>query len=108
MIQQDTECESLVDKIGQFVTIPHTFIKDAHGLSFHAPWLFVLLRYYTNRQTGYAFPSYDRIRQMTGMRRERIARSIRELEAAGWLRCQKRFNASTLYELLIPRPPDDD
>lgn len=108
MIQQNTEKETLYDRIGPFVAIPHSFIKGARELSFHARWLFVTLRFYTNGESGKAFPSYDRIQQMTGMRREMIAKSIRELEEAGWLTRQKRFNSSTLYEIMRPPPPSQD
>lgn len=104
MIQQNNEHETLSDRIGPFVAIPHSFVKNTRGLSFHARWLFVVLRFYTNGESGLAFPSYDRIQQLTGMRREKIAKSIRELEEVGWLRRQKRFNSSTLYEIIMPRP----
>jgi hypothetical protein len=108
MTQQNTEHEILSDRIGPFVAIPHSFVKYARGLSFHARWLFVTLRFYTNGKSGLAFPSYDKIKELTGMRREMIAKSIRELERSGWLRRKKRFNNSTLYELLMPRPPLQD
>lgn len=108
MIQQNTEQETLSDKIGPFVAIPHSFVKNARGLSFHARWLFVTLRFYTNGESGLAFPSYDTIHKLTGMRREMIAKSIGELERAGWLNRQKRFNSSTLYEIVMPRPTRQD
>jgi DNA replication protein DnaD len=104
MITQEVEEESLYERMGAFVPIPHSFIKNSRELSFHARWLFVTLCFYTNRKMGVAFPSYDTIQQLTRMRREKIASSIRELEDAGWLRRQKRFNNSTFYEVLIPRP----
>jgi hypothetical protein len=94
----------LYNQIGQFVTVPHSFIENARGLSFHAMWLFVILRYYTNREAGYAFPSYKTIREITGMRRQKISSSIEELEEGGWLKRRKRFNKSTIYTLIIPLP----
>ena len=106
MMQQGFEKESVYDEIGQFITLPHSFILDSKGLSFHARWLFVILRYFTNRKYGYAFPSYDAIQEITGMRREMIAKSINELIRAGWLLRRKRFNNSTLYWLKIPQPPE--
>jgi hypothetical protein len=96
--------ESLYEQIGSFVTIPHSFINESRELSFHARWLFVTLRYYTNGKMGVAFPSYGTIQKLTRMRREKIASSIRELEKAGWLERKRRFNKSTFYRLLIPRP----
>jgi hypothetical protein len=104
MIQDEAKSESLYDRIGPFVAIPHSFIQNARGLSFHARWLFVVLRFYTNGKSGVAFPSYNTIQALTGMRREKIASSIKELEESGWLRRQRRFSSSTIYEVVMPRP----
>lgn len=101
-ISNDESNERLVDKIGQFITIPFSFIREAKELSFHARWLFVTLRFYTNRQSGNAFPSYETIQELTGMRREMIAKSIRELADKGWLTKRRRFSRSNLYTLNIP------
>jgi len=92
--------------IGQFVMLPHTFIKNSkkRKLLFHSRWLFVALMYYRNGQTGYAFPSYDKICELTGLRRNMISKCIRELETAGWISRKKRFNASTIYTLHFPTP----
>lgn len=108
MTQQRIGQELLSDRIGPFVAIPHSFVKHTRSLSFHARWLFVALRFYTNGESGLAFPSYDKIQELTGMRREMISKSIKELERSGWLKRKKRFNNSTLYELLMPRPPLQD
>jgi hypothetical protein len=94
----------LVDRIGQFVTVPFSFIHASKELSFHACWLFVVLRFYTNRRTGNAFPSYTTIRKITGMRREKISESLKELEQAGWLKKQSRFGKVNLYTVVIPQP----
>lgn len=100
----DESSKKLVDKIGQFVTIPYSFIHQSKELSFHACWLFVVLRYYTNGESGEAFPSYETMRKLTGMRREMIAKSIHELESRGWLTKKKRFGNSNRYTLIIPPP----
>jgi len=92
----------LVDKIGQFITLPFSFIRESKELSLHARWLFVTLRFYTNGKSGVAFPSYETIKELTGMRRQKIADSIRELEGKGWLTKRKRFGKSNLYTLNIP------
>lgn len=104
MTKRSVKAETLYERMGAFVPIPHTFIKQSRNLSFHARWLFVTFCYYTNGESGLAFPSYDTIQKLTRMRRQKIADSIRELEDAGWLSRQKRFNNSTFYEVLIPRP----
>jgi hypothetical protein len=96
----------LVDQIGQFATIPFSFIKTAKEkkLDFHACWLFVILRYYTNGKTGNAFPSYTTIHNLTGMTRKKISDSLKKLEENGWLEKKKRFGSSTIYTLIIPKP----
>jgi hypothetical protein len=103
-MKQNNEQESLYDKIGQFITVPYSFIHNSRALSFHARWLFVALRYYTNGESGNAWPSYKTIQELTRMRREKINSSIKELEDAGWLERKKRFSNSTIYTLKIPRP----
>lgn len=103
-MEQSNEQESLYDRIGPFVTIPHSFIHDSRALSFHARWLFVALRYYTHGKLGTAWPSYTTIQKLTRMRREKINSSIKELEDAGWLERKRRFSNSTIYTLKIPRP----
>lgn len=103
-MEQNDEQGTLYDKIGPFVTIPHSFIHNSRALSFHARWLFVALRYYTNSKFGNAWPSYATIQKLTKMRREKINSSIKELEGAGWLERKKRFSNSTIYTLKIPRP----
>lgn len=104
IMEQNDVQGSLYDKIGPFVTIPHSFIHDSRALSFHARWLFVALRYYTHGKFGVAWPSYTTIQKLTRMRREKINSSIKELENAGWLERERRFNNSTIYTLKIPRP----
>jgi hypothetical protein len=103
-IPRDKDSKSLVEEMGNFTPIPKTFIEQSRGLSFHARWLFVVLSYYRNRESGKAFPSYDTIHELTGMRREMIARSIQQLESGGWLTRRKRFSSSTLYTLNFHAP----
>jgi DNA-binding transcriptional regulator YhcF (GntR family) len=94
--------KKLSDLIGQFATIPNSFISASASLSTEAKWLFVILRYHTNSKTGNAFPSYTKIQEITGFHRKTIAKSLKELEAAGWLTKQRRFGATTIYALQIP------
>ncbi|MCC7208350.1 MAG: helix-turn-helix domain-containing protein [Anaerolineae bacterium] len=89
----------LVDAIGQFATVPNTFIEGAKGMSHTAFRLFVTLRYYTNGKTGDSFPSYDTLQELTGMNRRTIAKAVRELEAGGWIERKRRFSQSTIYTI---------
>ena len=99
------------ETIGRFAAIPHTFIKGARHLSLRARWLFVALMSYRNSQSGWAFPSYDELCELTGMSRNAISKAVRELEDERqewvWLTRKKRFGSSTLYWLNLPHPDDE-
>jgi len=87
------------DEWGAFSIIPNEFIDNAGDLSDQARWLFVLLRRYTNGQTGKAFPSYKLIQDRTGWTPKTIAKAVRELEEAGWMEREKTYNGPTNYIL---------
>ena len=89
------------EQIGYFAMIPHSFIEDSKRMSFHSRWLYVALVYYRNSQSGVAFPSYTTIRKLTGMRRENISSSIKELEEKGWIEKVSRYSQSNLYKILF-------
>jgi hypothetical protein len=89
----------LTDEWGTFSAIPNEFIDRAGDLSDQARWLFVLLRRYTNGQTGKAFPSYRVIQDRTGWTPKTIAKAVRELDHAGWIEREKTFNGPTHYIL---------
>ena len=89
----------ITDEWGSFSAIPNEFIDAAGDLSDQSRWLFVLLRRYTNGQTGKAFPSYKLIQERTGWTPKTIAKAVRELEEAGWIEREKTFNGPTQYIL---------
>lgn len=99
--------KKLSDKIGQFTTVPNSFIEQAAELSSPAFRLLVTLRYYTNSKTEVAFPSYATLRAITGLRREAISQAIKDLKAAGWIECRRRFGKSTVYALRYPHSSSD-
>lgn len=90
----------LTDEWGSFSAIPNEFIDAAGDLSDQARWLFVLLRRYTNGQTGKAFPSYKVIQAHTGWTPKTIAKAVRELEETGWLIREKALGDVTHYILI--------
>lgn len=87
------------DEWGAFSAIPNEFIDASDDLSDQGRWLFVLLRRYTNGQTGKAFPSYKVIQDRTGWTPKTIAKAVRELEDAGWIEREKTYNGPTNYIL---------
>lgn len=92
----------LVDRIGQFTTIPNSVIQLWPNIGIEGMCLFVYLRYRTNSTTETAFPSYETIENDTGLNRHQIARAIRKLESAGLVERKRRFSASTIYTLKMP------
>lgn len=103
----------LRDSIGfPFTPIPHGFItfkkEDGSTHSHIAFRLFVCLRHFTSIHTNDAFPSYDTLRELTGMTLNSIGKALRELEKSGWLSKKKRFGRSTIYTLLTPESPTEN
>ena len=89
----------ITDEWGSFSAIPNEFIDAASDLSDQSRWLFVLLRRYTNGQTGKAFPSYKVLQDRTGWTPKTIAKAVRELEEAGWIEREKALGDVTQYIL---------
>lgn len=96
----------ITDEWGLFTGVPNEFIDNARNLSDQARWLFVLLRRYTNGQTGIAFPSYEFIQEQTGWTPKTIAKAVRDLEENGWLIRRKNFSAPTEYKLVRRHFPE--
>lgn len=97
---------TISDEWGSFIAIPSSFVKASKPLTDKARWLFVLLREYTNGESGVAFPSYDTIRERTGWGRSQISGAIKCLETHGWLSRQHQFGGVTLYRLVKPVEPN--
>jgi biotin operon repressor len=98
------ENKNTFEQMGQFTKIPFDFIENAKSLSWHARWLYVTLMYYRNGKSGEAFPSYDKITELTRMRREKISKSIEELERWGWIQKHRRYSNSNVYTLNFENP----
>ena len=94
--------DRLIDKIGRFVAISHTFVEDMPNLSPASVKLFLYLRFRANNQTDEAFPSYDAISKDTGLARATISEGIKGLIERGWLKKKRRFSNSTIYEICNP------
>lgn len=63
-----------------------------------------VLFYHVNhdRNEEVAWPGYDRLREMTGLRYQRISDALKKLEGAKLLVRRRRFAASTIYILTHP------
>lgn len=93
---------TISDQWGDFVTIPKQFTLASKNLSDQARWLFVLLREYTNGESGKAFPSYKTIQDRTGWTPKTISKALKDLENHGWLDREYQFGGVTLYTLVKP------
>lgn len=68
---------------------------------------------FLNVAKGCAWPSYDALQKATGFARQTIADAIRRIEAAGFMRVQRRarfikgqlVKLTNLYTLMIDPPP---
>lgn len=99
VVRQHSE---IYDEIGAFTTVPNELI-DVPGMSDQAFRLAVLLRRYTNNETGKAFPSYNFLQSKTGWTHKTIAKAIKELEASGWILREKQFSGPTKYTVKKPQ-----
>ena len=93
---------TITDQWGAFTAVPNEFIDNAGTLSDQARWLFVLLRRYTNGESGKAFPGYDFIQTQTGWTPKTIAKAIKELIESEWMERSKRFGKPSEYTLKRP------
>lgn len=90
------------EKIGRFAMIPHSFIEEAKKLKVHTRWLYVALVFYRNTKSGVAFPSYDTIQELTGLRRQKISEGLTELEQSGWIKPRRRrWGNSNVYQVVL-------
>lgn len=95
----------LFDTIGGFVTIPNTVIKMIPLMGPEAFTLWSYLRYRTNGESGVAFPSYQLIKEDTGLIFRKTAAALRMLESLDLLSRHKRFGNSSEYTLKCPVLP---
>lgn len=93
--------DRLIDRIGQFATVPHSVIEMWTSLGTDAVAMFLYLRYRSGGN-DVCFPSYDLMSRDTGMRRERISNALAALEVNGLLEREHRFSNSTIYILKLP------
>lgn len=98
------DLDAFIDEWGFFTPIPELVTRRIAEIGVDAYALFGYLRYRTHKDRHVAWPGYEDIEKMTGLRRERIAAGLRALEDAGLLERTKRFGQSTVYRLV--RPPD--
>lgn len=97
---------------GKFTRIPNALFERGSYLTVKAKLVYVALCSFRNNKTGATFPSYNKIKERSGLtRNEDITKAITELGQFGWLEKNRRFNKSNDYKLVIPvevRPTKED
>jgi len=106
-VVDDRELASeLTDDVQPFTMIQNAFLDDA-ALSAVAFRVFIILKSYTSgrAKTKLAFPSYSTLKARCNISgNTTLAKAIRELESAGWIKRDKRFGRSSLYTLRAITP----
>lgn len=88
----------------RFAMVPHSFIEEAKNMSHQTRWLYVALVYYRNTQTGDAFPTYETIRKLTRLTRDKISKGFKDLLERGWIEDKRtRFGGSTFYRVNLKK-----
>jgi hypothetical protein len=93
--------DKLVDRIGQFTTIPNSVIELWSELGMDAMGLFMYFRYRSDKNDS-CWPSYDCMQKDTGLSRQRISDALKVLEEKGLLERERRFSNSTVYIIKLP------
>lgn len=96
--------DGLVSRWGKFTALPVKLVDMIPEIGQDAFTLACVLFYHVNhdRDEEVAWPGYERLQEMTGLRYQRISDALKELEAAKLLVRRKRFGASTIYILTHP------
>ena len=88
---------------GKFTRVPNEIFELGRYLTVKAKFVYIALCSFRNNTTGATFPSYAKIKERSGLKRnEDVSKAITELEQFGWLEKNRRFNQSTDYKLGIP------
>lgn len=95
---------NLKDELGFFTVMPEAVIELTPEIGSDAVFIYLYLRYRTNKKRGVAWPSYETMRKDIRWGRQRISNALKRLELRGLLIKNKRFGKSTEY--ILPKPPD--
>ncbi len=95
---------SLKDELGFFTVMPEAVIELTPEIGSDAVFIYLYLRYRTNKKRGVAWPSYETMRKDIRWGRQRISNALKILELKGLLIKNKRFGKSTEY--ILPKPAD--
>jgi hypothetical protein len=104
------EDNKLVEKWGYFIPFPEELKDMWTEIGTDGIALFLFLMSMVNRERGddQVWPSYNYIREHTGLSNRRIRRGQQALIDSGWLKVKKRFSNSVVYTLTRPQTSHSD
>jgi hypothetical protein len=86
----------------KFVQVSFDLIERGRYLTPQAKWLYVVLRSFKNKERG-TFPGYVKIMERGGLKRNAVAKGLKELERFGWIvRSSSGKKRSNAYEFHYP------
>lgn len=86
-----------------FTMIDNRIFSQGRYLSIDAKWLYATLLSFRNTETQETFPGYAKITERSGLKKQRIADALKELEQFHWISRERRgFNKSNSYALHYP------
>ena len=86
--------------MGKFAIIPHAIIKDENINSFDLAVYIVLMKH-INHKNRIAFPGLKTICDLTKCSKDRVIKSIVNLELQQWLRVKRVAGEVNIYELIV-------
>ena len=92
----------LKDQWGFTTAMPETVIELTSEIGSDAVFIFLYLRYRTNKKRGVAWPNYETMRHDIGWGKQRISNALQALEENKLLTRHKRYGKSTEYTLTKP------
>ncbi|MDT7807997.1 MAG: Helix-turn-helix domain [Acidobacteriota bacterium] len=87
---------------GTFTRVDNYIFKEGKFLTAEAKLVYVVLCSYRNNKTGKTCPSYDKIRDRSGLSRNKVAAALNELEHFHWVSRKKVFKGGNHYHVSWP------
>tara|TARA_R100000808_G_scaffold502_2_gene2548 strand:- start:5313 stop:6053 length:741 start_codon:yes stop_codon:yes gene_type:complete len=90
----------LFDEMGKFVTIPHAIINDNNINSYDLA-VYVVLMKHIKSNNRLVFPGLKTIANLTKCSRDRVIKSIVNLELQKWLKVDRKAGGVNTYHLIV-------
>ena len=94
------------ERMHKFVQVSYDLLIAGRYLTTSAKWLYVVLRSFQNQRTKKTFPGYEKIMERSGMKRNAVAKGLKELEHWGYIERNKTSGKVNNYEFCSPAALD--